>query len=654
MRIRRWIVGACVVAVTIGAALGTSALAGGGKPVPDKNGKKKGDGYNGPADITGPGSTSGGGPISGPVGQGGGSGVGGQGGSPAVPGVSGPPAIGGTRGPTTAGGKKNRGETGATWLEWWYANRDVHFAFTREAVATTGRAGLLVGTGRTEDGQTDGAEAYEAQSKILFGLRGVLDSDDAEVVDAAVIAIARSIERRLSGPLQKDIDTALASKHRSVRRSAVIALGVLAIDDAAERLRVVLEGGSKARAICGGKEPTATDRGLAAMSLGLLSDRASVPMFTEHLARTRKLDRELAAGLVLGAGAFQTEREAVAVAVGALLDDEQIQSEVRALAPIALGRLGSAAQPFVPKLLTMSADRDVDLRVRHSCVIALGRLCTSDDREAIGRLADLASDATDGDVRRAAAIALGEALAQPTATESAAAVELAGKALCRALERPKSREDLPWIALGSALLVRSRAADEPVRDAIVTRLRSAFDETADPELLAAYALALGLARSLDASAALRDLATMANVALVRGSAAEALGLLGDPEAGDVLREQLEREHDEDVCASLALGLGALGDRRATGAIAERMRKADSSRTLVSMALSLGRLRDPAAVDALLDVARDASQSGATRGAACVALGMIGERAPIRWNTPFCSGANVAIKFEVQQEMLRIP
>lgn len=656
MRWNVWIVGLCVVAVTAGTPMGTAALAGGGKPLPEKNGKKKGDGYDGPSDAVKPGGGgAGSGPVHGPGGPVGGQGTGGRAGKPAQPGTSSLPAVGGSRGPVTGvGGKKNRGEAGASWLEWWHANRDVHFAFSRELMATTGRAGLLVGAGRTEDGQTDGAEAYEAQSKILFGLRGLLDAGDEAIVDPAIIAIARSVERRLSGPLQRDVDTALASKHRGVRRSALIALGVLAIDDAADRLRVVVEGGAKARSMCGGKDPTAADRGLAAMSLGLLSDRASVPMFVDRLARVRDLDRELAAGLILGAGAFRTEREAIVIALGTLLDDEEIPREVRALVPIALGRLGTAAEPFVPKLLQLTTDRDADLRLRHSSVIALGRLCGADDREAIDGLADLAMEATDGDIRRAALVALGEALSQPDPGESVASVERAASTLCRALERPKSREDLPWAALGSALFVRSRGSDAQARIDVVSRLRTALDDASDPELQAVYALALGLARCLEASEALTELATSANVALVRGSAAEGLGLLGEPSAGDTIREQLGRESDDDACASQALALSALGDRRATPALIERMSAAESTRTTTSSAIALGRLGDPAAVDALLAVARDESRSGITRGAACVALGLIGERSAIRWNSPFCAGTNVAIRFEVQTAMLSIP
>lgn len=439
----RWIVGSSVAAVTMIGSMcpfapaqsipmpslstdadgGDGGNGGGDTQPPKKDDGNKRDGYDGPADTVDPGNLPGGGkPLPGPGGANGGVGTGGRGGGSPQPGNGGVPAIGGTRGPNTGvGGKKNRGETGASWLAWWHANRDVHLAFARETLVTTGRAGLLVGSGRTEDGVTDGAESYEAQAKILFGLRSVLDANDASVVDAAVIAIAR-----------------------------------------------------------------------------------------------------------------------------------------------------------------------------------------------------------------------------------------ASKTLCRAIERPKSREDLPWIAFGSALFVRSRGNDAPARVDVVMRLRDAFTDTSDPELKAVFALALGLARDRESITSLIELVSTANVSLVRGAAAEGLGMLGDLEVGDALREQLARERDEEVCDSLALGLGALGDRRATDAVIERMRTADSTRTCTSMALALGRLRDPRAVDALLSVARDANQPGVARTMACTALGLIGERAATRWNMPFCAGANVAIRFEVQTAMQAIP
>ncbi|MCC7169366.1 MAG: HEAT repeat domain-containing protein [Planctomycetes bacterium] len=619
---------------------------------PERSGP--GGGYTGPTDgsppITSPadsGPTTGGGkPKPGKVP------VTGGGRGPTTPG--GGPSLGGPRtAKTGVGGKKRRAESGATWLAWWRANRDAFFAEGRSnGDALTGREGMLTGVGRIEDGGVDAGALLEAQSKILFGLRGVLGDADAEVVDSAVIAIARSVDPRFCGPLQRDLSDALRSDVRSVRQSAVLALGLLATDDAATTLRALLEGGARARELCGGNDVTDVDRGLAAMSLGMLSDRASVPAFVERLAALagpKPIGRELAAGLILGAGAFTSEREAMAMSLGTLLDEARLPRELRALLPVSLGRLGSAAAPFVPRLLALGNDRDADLAARQSAWIALGRLCTVEDREVVAALCDCATNATDADLRHAALIALGEV----TASAATALDERVIETFVRAIERPKSRDDVAWAALGAAQCIRARPVTAPERIALGSRLTTQLEQASDPEATAMFALALGLARAADAVPSLTALVRDADVAIVRACAAEGLGLIGDATAADAVREQLAREFDDEAGASQALALGALGDRRATALLLARVANADSARTLVASALALGRLRDPAAVDPLLELARDASKPGVARGFAAIALGLIGERSPVRWNARFCVGANVNLSFDVQTEVMDI-
>lgn len=557
---------------------------------------------------------------------------------------------------TGIGGKKRRAESRASWDAWWRAHRDAFFADGRPNTdASTGREGMLSGSGRSEDGGVDDAALFAAQSKILFGLRGVLGDADAEVVDSAVIAIARSVDPRFGAPLQRDLLDALRSEVRSVRQSAILAFGLLATEDAATTLRVVLEGGAKARAACGGNDVSDVDRGLAAMSLGLLSDRASVPDFVERLAALagpKPPDRELAAGLILGAGAFTSEREAMAMSLGMLLDEARLSRELRALVPVALGRLGSAAAPFVPRLLALGNDRDADLAVRQSAWIALGRLCTVEDREVVAALCDCAASATAADLRHAALIALGEVTATPAA-DGAVLDDRVIETFARAIERPKSRDDVAWAALGAAQCVRGRPATAPERIALVSHMTTQLDQASDPESKAVFALALGLARADEAVPSLTALVKDADVAMVRAYAAEGLGLIGDAAAADSVREQLAREIDDEASASQALALGVLGDRRATALLLERVAGAQSARTLVASALALGRLRDPAAVDPLLELARDASKPGVARGFAAIALGLIGERSPMRWNARFSAGANVSLDFGVQTEVMDI-
>jgi hypothetical protein len=570
---------------------------------------------------------------------------------------SGGPSLGGPRAAKTGvGGKKRRVDAGTSWFEWWRANRDQYYAMRQGGdAALTGRVGVLNGIGRTEDGGADDAALGEAQSKILFGLRDVLDDADADVVDSAIIAISRSVDPRLGGPLARDLSDALRSDVRSVRQAAILGFGMLAAEDAARTLFAVLDGGAAARAMCGGNDVSDMDRGLAAMSLGLLSDRTSTPAYLERLsglAGQAKVNRELAAGLVLGAGVCSIDREAIAMSLGALLDAPKLDREIRALLPISLARLGGAAAPFVPRLLLLSNDRDADLALRRSSVIALGRSCTAADREVVTALRTVALDATDAVLRRSALIALGE-IAERSVVDGIPVDTTIGEVFARTLSGRTNRDDTLWAALGVGLWLRALPETASEHLEFSARLATLLEQSSDPEAKAALALSLGLARAPGSSAALIELSTTADVAQVRACAAEGLGLLGDVAAADALREQLSREIDDEASASQALALGVLGDRRATAMLVERVARADSARTVVASALALGRLRDPVAVDPLLALARDGAQPGVSRAFAAIALGLIGERGSMRWNAPFCVGANGDLTFDVQSEVMDI-
>jgi HEAT repeat protein len=94
----------------------------------------------------------------------------------------------------------------------------------------------------------------------------------------------------------------------------------------------------------------------------------------------------------------------------------------------------------------------------------------------------------------------------------------------------------PWCALALGVHARSSAAAAPRQ--VVQQLEKLLAAEVNREMLGAYLIALGLARSAASEAAIVERLRTAKSSLVRASAAEALGLLGTDGAKLALREHL--------------------------------------------------------------------------------------------------------------------
>lgn len=429
----------------------------------------------------------------------------------------------------------------------------------------------------------------------------------------AAKALGELGERRALTPLCEALRN---DPHEIVRETVVVALQQLARRDAVTAFVDALQ------------DDYGSVRAAAAEALLHQGDRRAVIPLAEALEDEYGKVRELAAEALYELGAPKA-----APALHQALQDEY--SSVRTLAAEALGQLKkSQSVPFL-----LDALNDSSNAVRKAVVRALQKL---KDPEAIDPLLQTLQHDMDGEVRDAAAEALGHLGGQRTVN-----------ALCRIVQNDQEDPEVR-IAVADAL---GRIGSEQARDTLLDALHEdygplrqmaakALHQMGDEQALspivhtlrrstktrlrrqAAEELGdLGDARATEALIeALQDrkeevqLAAAGALASLRRSegydilvetlshpsayqreiAITALGQLGDSRSVEHLLQLLQDEEDDDLRDAAAEVLGSLGDTRAVEPLLNYLQQSQRNDVNVVVVEVLGRLHDPRAVPPLLE------------------------------------------------------
>ncbi|MFH0945192.1 MAG: HEAT repeat domain-containing protein, partial [Planctomycetota bacterium] len=155
-------------------------------------------------------------------------------GGPTTPGHSGTPVSG----PATSGGgvartvaRKRVGKDYTGWATWWEMNKHPYLNLrarlgSRFSVTGLGRDGL--GENRFDDSATSVRPDFEElKTRMLPVLRKLLKEDDPDIVDSAVLALARVTPSAQADLVIEDLKGALQHTDRSVQQAAILGLGVL-------------------------------------------------------------------------------------------------------------------------------------------------------------------------------------------------------------------------------------------------------------------------------------------------------------------------------------------------------------------------------------------------------------------------------------------
>ncbi|MCB9916533.1 MAG: HEAT repeat domain-containing protein [Planctomycetes bacterium] len=657
--------------------------------------------YRGPGDTVPPGGGGGGGgggPSTGPGPA--------QPGGPSQPGPS-RPGTGGS-GPVPAPGPNpsqpvtpGSGDGGdpTAWQYWWGFNKDPFLDLKTRLYGpgvVTGSDVFFLGHGQKPQAKDVFVPSRElVRGRIVPALLRVLEDDASgnDLQTGALLALAKIGDepgedgssgfhavflRFLKDPTQDVAETAAVALGVLGNPASIDDLEHLALDTPSERMRLVgAESGVAQRT-----------RAFATFGLGQIGgacdDLAVRRRIVEVLWRlgesTRSADRDLQVAAVLALGLVPLDREPIDAAVQrdeaapltgpprwrdeqvryllAVLADGKRDVYARAHAPRSLATLlegvdDAALQDEVVSALLPLLDeraRSVPKELRQSVALALGQLGDLDlDARDVALRAALQGAVTNADqqVRRFCLMALGDVGGRPGSGADACAAEVeVQRFLLQQLARGKSGVK-PWAGLALGVMQRGlqdRRCD-PSAD-VLAALRAALADAREKDEVGAYAVACGVARDGEASELLLEKLHDLSDDEARGFLALGLGLVPSPEAKETI-EALVRDsrHRPELLKQAAIALGLLGDKQVALVLAEELAQARTLSTQAALAAALGTIGDARSADPLLELLEDETKSGAARGFAAVALGIVADRASLPWNTRYSLRINYRARTE---------
>jgi HEAT repeat protein len=521
------------------------------------------------------------------------------------------------------------------WEQWWFDNQD-RLLGLRERLDDPTRTPHTLPAAGTPDVPRPTRRATDAQvrEQILPVLYELLAAEqETEVLDSTLVALGRCAPADEPGRALDAVRPFLSHRDRSVQTSAILALGIQGAAQAIPLLGALMADEAPGRRAVADDEVDSLARALAALSLGLCNHPAAVPRLAALLESTPDSERDLKACLITALGL--TSNEASDEALGTLRDrlaDRRLDAVLKAYVPLALARLdGGARSEAGPALLTALGDRDTDDVVRTSCAIALGEL----DSARADVLAALSKGVSGSNsrLRHSSLIALAEIAARETAPGEAAADfhEAVAELLGRELDKPTLEVDHPFVAVATGLYLRG--AGRARHAWLGERLLAQHGRQSDDSVRSAFAIGLGLAGVREAGPALAEDAIGTGDSERRGYAAIALGLLDDHAVdAELLAACATGDTPPALRVQLGLSLALLGSTQAVPALVALLESDPSQEAAVSAARTLGQIGDVAALASLAAIARDTRLQPVTRGMACVALGLLGERTPLPWNS----------------------
>ncbi len=588
-----------LAAAQVSAGTGGSLSSGSvfGAPAPHGGGDLGGSGggggqYHPPPDGGAPGGgdapSQGGGAVAPPAG-------GGRGAAGAETGGAAPGTRGDSSRSDTSGGASTSSASVVddSWSAWWEANKFDYIQLRRVEDVLTGGHGVEQETPAQRERRLAQLRAT-VRDMVLPELRTLTASDDSAVRAAAIVALGKLHD-------ESSVDTAarlLADSSLQVRRSAMLALGVLATGRSSWLLMNVADDNKTGRDLVESSPVPVDDRGTALLSVTLRGELAAADLIEGLLASPGDGHPELVA-LAAAATGLMGATDSIRLLIP-LTYDASLPQYVRSAATSALGRIGDpSVTPVLMGLL------DQDLEPRRAAILALGQVAEpGSGRTVVERLVAILDRDADATSRHFAAIALGR-IGGPDAI----------KALAASLS--KARDDArPWIALGLGLCGRSEATASVV-PVLVERIRR---ETS-PDTLGACLIALGLCGGDPGLVVLTGALHHAN-ASVAGHAAMALGLSGQGAATAPLQAALSSSNDPLVLRQAALALGILGDRTSIPALLDLIRITRNPFVASYAAIGIGFIGDSNAAGPLLDLIRREGPLGVTTTYAVAAVGQL--------------------------------
>ncbi|MCB9899147.1 MAG: HEAT repeat domain-containing protein [Planctomycetes bacterium] len=621
--------------------------------------------YKGPSDA---GSASGnsGGTVAPPTNPGGaaapGPGAAASGGATSAPtrSGSGRTARGGSnRGAVTSGGDLSEASKGyEIWEFWWENNKDRFLNLKDRLVKQTnvsGSPGMLSGRGTRKTAQSSRRpDAAMINTEVIPALLDLIKtSDDSDILDSAVLALARTGREDMADTIVQAAMPLLGNRELSVQSSATLSLGVLGSGKAGQALQDILRDDSSGRRLTNGSANWLT-RAFAALSLGLIADEDSVNALTNIVESLPDSDKDIKVCAIVGLGLIGSDHPNAATVRDFLvkqLGDRKLDPLIKSYIPTSLGKLGDPAA--VGPLVDTFKDRDADNLVLQSTAIGLGLLAGMDQPDVVNLLIDYVKEGKDEQTRHYCIIALAQIGARDENFEAHKdlhdeVIDLLGKEIQK---KGKSDAHRSWAALAGAIYSRGQEDQQPT---FIERIEAAYKKESDPSFKSAFAVALGLLNDQGSAKMIFEDFNSRQEQDFRGYAAVALGFLQYTESADAMRGLVQNKTTTPTLRlQVATGLGLMSDTQAVPVLIETLDKANTLGVSSAVAKALGLIGDRDSIQPLKNIATNDSVQKITRAFACVALGIVGEKTDQPWNAAISANNNYRAQVPSIQEVLDI-
>lgn len=573
-------------------------------------------------------------------------------GGPALSDPRGPATPSGPVGPTAGRGsstgglgrKKRRSDQGMErWEFWWEKNKDPFLNLKDRLDGPSnisGSSGFLTGRGRKEMFHTSRRPTSDmVRNEVLPALRKALKADNPDILDSAVLALARIIEADEATTALADLEALLSSRYATARESACLSLGVLGSPDALETCSELMIDSPAGRALVGLSEVPRLVRAFAALSLGLIGSGESwsrLKLVVEH--ENGKVQKDLIACAItaLGLMGHTDRKEEIIAFLVRKLEDERMEPTLKAYIPVALGKLGDPAS--LNCITRQFKKKKLNNLVRQSCAIAIGLLAEfGKDTGAVRLLQQYIKHGKDVQTRHFCFIALAEIGSRDgDFIMKRAEHEELSKFFLKELTRPKRSDHKSWAALAAAIHSRPYS---PLQAAVINKLDENFMEIKNPSERGAMAIALGLLGAESVAPQLFEALKDSRDKSLQGYLCVSIGLMSWTRAAEEIRSIAENEIEIRLRLQAATALGLMGDTEAVPMLADVLETGQTHNVTLSAAKALGQIGDRRAIPPLTRIIENKTASAFSKAFAAVALGIICEKTPLPWNSEIKKDCN---------------
>lgn len=591
-------------------------------------------------------------------------------GGPAAPGPAGP-STAGPRGPASAGGpggvagprvastgglgrkRTVSGEGYERWEFWWERNKDPFLNLKNrlsQSGNVSGSSGFLTGRGRKEDATTSKRPNAEVVNReIAPYLVEALSADNADILDSAVLALARITRSEDASLVLDDIIKLVGSNYQTAQESATLSLGVLGSTDCTSELYELMIDSSKGQRMTGKHEVPALVRAFAALSLGMINDPSTVDKLINTVKMAPDKDRDLkgCAIAALGLMGDNEKREKIVNFLIGLMNDRKMAPLIKAAVPTSLAKLGDpvALSPIV-KAFKQNKQDDYILQ---SCAIAMGVLANIENAEVLKLLKTYIDKGKNDQARHFCYIALARIAARDEEPEKNAEAHAdLSKFFLKDVVKPSKVTHKPWAALAAAIHAQKQEDYQPD---VIDKVAEAFEKDKNPSYRGAMAVALGLLNAKQHADLLFEEMDDTNDKAFKGYCCVSLGLMNHKAAAEKIRKIAATEIASfRLRLQAATALGLMGDTDAVDVLIKALQDGQTLSVTSSAAQALGLIGDTSAIEPLREILTDKKANDLARAFSAVALGIIGEKSDIPWYNTITEHFNYRASVEAISEI----